>query len=109
MSLIFHIILTINYKYFIIAGTLDPSAPESTGKKPKRDINTILQILNDLLMASPQFRQYAQYSAHPFYNPSMHGISQDPSSIGKTIILVEDSENSVSSIRITARLDSTYL
>ncbi|XP_052257503.1 midnolin-like isoform X1 [Dreissena polymorpha] len=37
------------------SGTLDPSIHESAGR-PKRDINTILQILNDLLVASPQFR-----------------------------------------------------
>ncbi|XP_045158764.2 midnolin-like isoform X2 [Mercenaria mercenaria] len=40
------------------SGTLDPTLQDPTGR-PKRDINTILQILNDLLLASPQLRQSA--------------------------------------------------
>lgn len=42
------------------SGTLDPSMQDSTGR-PKRDVNTILQILNDLLQASPQIQQSAGY------------------------------------------------
>ncbi|XP_052777092.1 midnolin-like [Mya arenaria] len=38
------------------SGTLDPTIQDPAGR-PKRDINTILQILNDLLVASPQFRE----------------------------------------------------
>lgn len=33
---------------------------DPTGR-PKRDVNTILQILNDLLLASPQLHQSAGY------------------------------------------------
>ncbi|XP_060578964.1 midnolin-like isoform X2 [Ruditapes philippinarum] len=46
------------------SGTLDPSLQETTGR-PKRDIDTILQILNDLLLASPQLRQSAGHISTP--------------------------------------------
>jgi hypothetical protein len=48
----------------MVTGTLDPSLQETTGR-PKRDIDTILQILNDLLLASPQLRQSAGHVGTP--------------------------------------------
>lgn len=45
------------------SGTLDPTLQDHDGK-PKRDISTILHILNDLLVASPQFRNQSMYTGH---------------------------------------------
>lgn len=45
------------------SGTLDPSLQDTEGK-PKRDISTILHILNDLLVASPQFRNQSICPQH---------------------------------------------
>lgn len=48
----------------MVTGTLDPSLQDTAGR-PKRDIDTILQILNDLLLASPQLRQSAGHVGTP--------------------------------------------
>jgi len=53
------------------SGTLDPSIQETTGR-PKRDINTILQILNDLLVASPQLRDSSNSMKKSFDQQTMH-------------------------------------
>lgn len=41
------------------SGTLNPTLQEMDGR-PKRSVNTIVHILNDLLGASPQYRHVAQ-------------------------------------------------
>ncbi|KAJ8305707.1 hypothetical protein KUTeg_016252 [Tegillarca granosa] len=45
------------------SGTLDPSLQDSSGK-PRRDISTILHILNDLLGAHPEYRQQKYFFNH---------------------------------------------
>ena len=44
---------------FHIAGTLNPALQDRFGR-PKRDISTIIHILNDLLCATPQYRRHAR-------------------------------------------------
>ena len=51
------------------AGTLDPTLQDIDGK-PKRDISTILHILNDLLVASPQFRNQSVCTRHQHQQPT---------------------------------------
>ena len=46
-----------------LSGTLDRNLQDHDGK-PKRDISTILHILNDLLVASPQFRNQSMCPGH---------------------------------------------
>ncbi|CAG2063748.1 unnamed protein product, partial [Timema podura] len=45
-------------------GTLNPALQDRFGR-PKRDISTIIHILNDLLCATPQYRRHAR-QAHTF-------------------------------------------
>jgi len=53
-------LLTKLFKYlFIILGTLNPALQDRFGR-PKRDISTIIHILNDLLCATPQYRAAAR-------------------------------------------------
>lgn len=53
-------IVKISMAYFIlIAGTLNPALQDRFGR-PKRDISTIIHILNDLLCATPQYRAAAR-------------------------------------------------
>ena len=40
----------------LISGTLNPALQDKNGR-PKRDISTIIHILNDLLCAAPQYRK----------------------------------------------------
>ena len=44
-----------HYILFFILGTLNPALQDRHGR-PKRDISTIIHILNDLLCATPQYR-----------------------------------------------------
>ncbi|XP_024083472.1 midnolin homolog isoform X2 [Cimex lectularius] len=46
------------------SGTLNPALQDRFGR-PKRDISTIIHILNDLLCATPQYRAAAQEAAKP--------------------------------------------
>lgn len=57
--------------FFSNLGTLDPSIQDPAGR-PKRDINTILQILNDLLVASPQLRESSSGLQRSFDQHTMH-------------------------------------
>lgn len=41
-----------------MAGTLNPALQDRQGR-PKRDISTIIHILNDLLCATPQYRRHS--------------------------------------------------
>lgn len=50
------IFLRIHYAIFLLTGTLNPQLQDLDGR-PKRSINTIIHILNDLLGASPQHCQ----------------------------------------------------
>ena len=43
---------------FVISGTLDPSV-HSVERKPRRDLSTILHILNDLLNAVPHYQPHS--------------------------------------------------
>lgn len=54
----FHTIIVFNY-LFIVIGTLNPALQDRFGR-PKRDISTIIHILNDLLCATPQYRAAAR-------------------------------------------------
>lgn len=45
--------------YYRVAGTLNPALQDRFGR-PKRDISTIIHILNDLLCATPQYRAAAR-------------------------------------------------
>lgn len=45
--------------YYCVAGTLNPALQDRFGR-PKRDISTIIHILNDLLCATPQYRAAAR-------------------------------------------------
>ena len=48
----------LNYIFsFCFAGTLNPALQDQAGK-PKRSINTIVHILNDLLGATPEYAAY---------------------------------------------------
>ena len=68
---------------FLLAGTLDPSLQDREGK-PKRDISTILHILNDLLVASPQFRNQ---SACPQHFHGYQGMTQQ-APLGKNKVYI---------------------
>lgn len=46
------------------SGTLNPALQDRYGR-PKRDISTIIHILNDLLSATPQYRRGARISFEP--------------------------------------------
>ena len=67
----------------IVLGTLDPSIQDSAGR-PKRDINTILQILNDLLVASPKFREMPPRSCYSPPDHSQHHVQ--PTHIGQCLV-----------------------
>lgn len=46
------------------SGTLNPALQDKFGR-PKRDVTTIIHILNDLLCSSPQYKQEARISFEP--------------------------------------------
>ena len=45
----------------VLSGTLNPALQDRQGR-PKRDISTIIHILNDLLCATPQYRRHSSGS-----------------------------------------------
>lgn len=45
------------------SGTLNPALQDRYGR-PKRDISTIIHILNDLLCATPQYRRHSRQGHH---------------------------------------------
>lgn len=51
--------LSNNIFFFFFTGTLNPALQDRFGR-PKRDISTIIHILNDLLCATPQYRAAAR-------------------------------------------------
>lgn len=62
------------------SGTLNPALQDKNGR-PKRDISTIIHILNDLLSATPQC---AKNGAKIFFEPTQPSTSGSSSSSGKT-------------------------
>ena len=57
------------------SGTLNPALQDKNGK-PKRDISTIIHILNDLLSATPQC---AKNGAKIFFEPTQTSSSSSSS------------------------------
>lgn len=57
--------------FVFILGTLNPALQDRFGR-PKRDISTIIHILNDLLCATPQYRAAAaqEQASKPQPQPS---------------------------------------
>uniref|UniRef100_A0A146LJ64 Midnolin-B n=4 Tax=Lygus hesperus TaxID=30085 RepID=A0A146LJ64_LYGHE len=60
------------------SGTLNPALQDRFGR-PKRDISTIIHILNDLLCATPQYRAAAQEAAKPQPSTSNASVSSSSS------------------------------
>lgn len=68
------------------SGTLNPALQDKHGR-PKRDISTIIHILNDLLCATPQYRQQSASSqSRPATPPE--ACSPDVSLSGRCIQLI---------------------
>ncbi|XP_008470323.2 midnolin homolog [Diaphorina citri] len=73
------------------SGTLNPALQDKFGR-PKRDISTIIHILNDLLCATPQYRA-ARSSASP---STSSALDMAPASISPTSSPVVKSTNDIS-------------
>ena len=62
-----------------VAGTLNPALQDRFGR-PKRDISTIIHILNDLLCATPQYRRHARQG----HTITVEASSGNPSKVTST-------------------------
>jgi hypothetical protein len=63
------------------SGTLNPALQDKNGK-PKRDISTIIHILNDLLSATPQC---AKNGAKIFFEPTQTSASTSSTSSSSSL------------------------
>lgn len=77
------------------SGTLNPALQDKNGR-PKRDISTIIHILNDLLSATPQC---AKNGTKIFFEPTQSSSSASSSSTTKYIKIKKQSSSKTSCMR----------
>jgi hypothetical protein len=73
---------------FHVLGTLNPALQDRFGR-PKRDISTIIHILNDLLCATPQYRRHARQGHTITLEASGGGPPKSSSSGGSSLVSAE--------------------
>ncbi|GFG33862.1 hypothetical protein Cfor_11056 [Coptotermes formosanus] len=70
------------------SGTLNPALQDRFGR-PKRDISTIIHILNDLLCATPQYRRHARQGHTITLEASSSSPAKSGSSGGSNLVSVD--------------------
>lgn len=70
------------------SGTLNPALQDRFGR-PKRDISTIIHILNDLLCATPQYRRHARQGHTITLEASSGNPAKSGSSGGSSLVSVD--------------------
>lgn len=73
---------------FHISGTLNPALQDRFGR-PKRDISTIIHILNDLLCATPQYRRHARQGHTITLEASSGSPAKSGTSGGSNLVSVD--------------------
>lgn len=71
-----------------VVGTLNPALQDRFGR-PKRDISTIIHILNDLLCATPQYRRHARQGHTITLEASSGNPAKSGSSGGSSLVSVD--------------------
>lgn len=75
-------------RFIHVVGTLNPALQDRFGR-PKRDISTIIHILNDLLCATPQYRRHARQGHTITLEASSGNPPKSGSSGGSSLVSVD--------------------